>query len=97
MLTLTNTFARTPIPGESFDVNNDLWLSHCGTYVLHRDSHVTRADDTSLHGLACRALREYNARHVSRRTQAPTELESLVASIASRRNVSLPPVKESRK
>ena len=96
MLTLANTFARTPIPGESYDVNNDLWLSHCGTYVLHRDSYVTRAEDTSLHGLACRALREYNSRHVSRHFATPTELESLVASIASRRKVSLPPVKESR-
>lgn len=97
MLTLTNTFARTPIPGESFDVNNDLWLSHCGTYVLHRDSHITRADDTSLHGLACHALREYNARHVTSKRAGSSDLESLVASIASRRKVSLPPVMESRK
>ena len=97
MLTLTNTFARTPIPGESFDVNNDLWLSHCGTYVLHRDSHITRIEDTSLHGLACRALREYNARHVTSKRAGGSELESIVAYIQARRGVSLPPVMESRK
>jgi hypothetical protein len=96
MLTLSNTFVRAPSLGAAFDASNDLYVSHCGTRVLHRDGHVTYSNDTSLHGLAYRALSEYNSRHVTRPARASTELESLVASIASRRGVTLPPVKESR-
>jgi hypothetical protein len=96
MLRLNNTFVRAPLPGAAFDANNDLYVLHCGTRVLHRDGHVTHGNDTSLHGLAYRALRDYNARRAARPAHASTELESLVASIASRRGVSLPPVMESR-
>jgi hypothetical protein len=96
MLRLNNTFVRTPLPGAAFDANNDLYMLHCGTRVEHRDGHVTYANDTSLHGLAYRALSEYNARHATRSARASTELESLVSAIASRRGVTLPPVTESR-
>jgi hypothetical protein len=93
---LNNTFVRAPSLGASFDANNDLYVLHCGTRVLHRDGHVTHCNDTSLHGLAYRALRDYNARRAARPAHATTELESLVSAIASRRGVTLPPVKESR-
>jgi hypothetical protein len=96
MMRLNNTFVRAPSLGASFDANNDLYMLHCGTRVEHRDGHVTCSNDTSLHGLAYRALSEYNARHVTHPARASTELESLVATIASRRGVTLPPVMESR-
>jgi hypothetical protein len=96
MLRLNNTFVRAPSLGAAFDANNDLYVLPCGTRVLHRDGRVTHGNDTSLHGLAYRALREYNSRRAARPAPVSTELESLVSAIASRRGVTLPPVKGSR-
>ena len=52
ILTTPNTFAARyrpsfgiaqikPAPGDTFDVNNDLTLSACGTRVFHRDGFVS--------------------------------------------------------
>ena len=45
--------------GESFDVNNDLFLCEDGRTVLHRDGHIS-------YGGAADALIEYNKRHMGR-------------------------------
>ena len=47
------------LPGETFDVNNDLTLSACGAKVFHRDGHVTENCCTG------DALVEYNKRHMA--------------------------------
>ena len=48
-----------PRPGESFDVNNDLYLARDGRTVHHRDGHIS-------HGGVVDALLSYNKRHMSR-------------------------------
>ena len=53
------------LPGETFDVNNDLTLSACGTKTLHSDGHVTNNSCTG------DALLEYDKRHMT--TAAFTE------------------------
>jgi len=47
------------LPGETFDVNNDLTLSACGMKTFHRDGHIT---DNRCTG---DALLEYNKRHMT--------------------------------
>lgn len=69
MLKIANTFGDEFAPnfgiptlplraGESFDVNNDLFLCEDGRTVLHRDGHVS-------YGGAADALVEYNKRHMT--------------------------------
>ena len=55
--------AIKPMPGESFDRNNDLLLSRCGTIVYHRDGHITRG---TVHSVTSDALIEYDRRHMTR-------------------------------
>jgi hypothetical protein len=51
-----------PKPGETFDRENDLWLSDCGTIVYHRDGHITQGTVLSA---TSDALIEYDRRHMT--------------------------------
>ena len=52
-----------PTFGESFDANNDLVLSECGTIVYHRDGHITRG---TIYSVTSDALIDYNRRHMTK-------------------------------
>jgi hypothetical protein len=56
--------AIKPAFGETFDANNDLTLSHCGTIVHHRDGHVTYG---SFRSVTSDAMIEYDRRHMTKR------------------------------
>ena len=53
-----------PVFGETFDANNDLTLSYCGTIVYHRDGHVTRG---TFRSVTSDSMIEYDRRHMTKR------------------------------
>ena len=74
LLTSNNTYAERylpkfgvpkirPMPGETFDRNNDLTISKCGKMVYHRDGHITRG---SVWSVTSDALIEYDRRNMTR-------------------------------